>query len=400
MMAMLSFKGYSQSKTPQEKIRILKNGYIIQLTSDNASVKKGSLVIEGDKIKEILYEEVSEIADADIIDITGKYVLPGLVDAHVHLATVPKEERNENNQYMEQQLDKMLFAGITTVRDMAGNAIILGDYKRAVSLGQVKGPDIYHAAMFAGPGYFEMTRRFPSGKRSPKDTPWEQTITDTTTISLAIARAKGAGVSGIKIYSDLSKELVQKITEEAKLQGLQAWAHAAIFPASPMDIAQSKVHSMSHAFDIVYGLDKKGPITREDKVTPIDTKKLDLLLQVMKENNIILDATNYIAENNKLYIGTVITKRAKEFGVKVAVGTDWPYLMEDEIPFYKELRLLVEKSGFTMAEALWSATQIGTESIGLTDRGSIKEGKRADFLITNENPLDGTISIKGCCTWL
>lgn len=149
MMAMLSFKGYSQSKTPQEKIRILKNGYIIQLTSDNASVKKGSLVIEGDKIKEILYEEVSEIADADIIDITGKYVLPGLVDAHVHLATVPKEERNENNQYMEQQLDKMLFAGITTVRDMAGNAIILGDYKRAVSLGQVKGPDIYHAAMFA-----------------------------------------------------------------------------------------------------------------------------------------------------------------------------------------------------------------------------------------------------------
>lgn len=51
MMAMLSFKGYSQSKTPQEKIRILKNGYIIQLTSDNASVKKGSLVIEGDKIK-------------------------------------------------------------------------------------------------------------------------------------------------------------------------------------------------------------------------------------------------------------------------------------------------------------------------------------------------------------
>lgn len=70
MMAMLSFKGYSQSKTPQEKIRILKNGYIIQLTSDNASVKKGSLVIEGDKIKEILYEEVSEIADADIIEYT------------------------------------------------------------------------------------------------------------------------------------------------------------------------------------------------------------------------------------------------------------------------------------------------------------------------------------------
>lgn len=68
--------------------------------------------------------------------------------------------------------------------------------------------------------------------------------------------------------------------------------------------------------------------------------------------------------------------------------------MEDEIPFYKELRLLVEKSGFTMAEALWSATQIGTESIGLTDRGSIKEGKRADFLITNENPLEGLSQLK------
>src|SRR5690606_32063957 len=135
---------------------------------------------------------------------------------------------------------RMIYAGITTVRDMAGNGIILADYKRATQLNQVAGPEIFYSAQFAGPGYFKEMRTYASRIESKVDSPWEQTITDTTNIQLAIARAKGAGITGIKIYNDLSPQLVARITKEAHAQGIKAWSHAAVFPASPYSIAEAK----------------------------------------------------------------------------------------------------------------------------------------------------------------
>lgn len=114
----------------------------------------------------------------------------------------------------------------------------------------------------------------------------------------------------------------------------------------------------------------------------------------MKENNVILDATNYIAENNAMTNGVKVTKRAHELGVKITVGTDWPYVYEPEIPLFKEMRLLIQKCGFTNAQALHSATKINAESIGVEDRGVIEAGKRADILVVNKNPLEDIDNVK------
>jgi len=305
-----------------------------------------------------------------------------------------KKGRNENNAFMEKQLNKMLYSGITTVRDMAGNAIILSDYARASNLNQIPAPSIFYASQFAGPKYFNEIRSYSTYTGSKNDTPWAQSITDSTNIPLAIARAKGVGVTGIKIYANLKPSLVAKIVKEAKKQGLQSWSHAAVFPASPFQIATAKVNTMSHAWDMMYGLNNQGTITREDLAVDINYDKLDSLLHIMKNNNIILDATNYIAENNSMHNGVNVTKRSHKLGVKVSVGTDWPYLYEPEIPFFKELRLLTNKCGFTIEEALFSATKIGAESIGLTDRGVIENGKKADIIVLTKNPLTDLENLK------
>lgn len=390
-----SYSQYQTDPIVKDSLLVLKNGSIITLTSEGSSVKKGTITIEDGKIKEIEYKDLSKIyPDAKVIDLQGKYILPGLIDSHVHLATVPKANRNENNEYMEKQLDLMLFSGITTVRDMVGNGIILADYKRATRLNQVPGPEIFYAAQFAGPEYFNEVRRYASRFESQTDTPWEQTITDTTNMQLAIARAKGAGVTGIKIYAELSPQLVAKITKEAHAQGIKAWSHSAVFPASPYSIAEAGVNTMSHAWDIMYGLKDEYEITRNSLLDGIDYKQLDKLLLLMKKNNIILDATNYIAENNNMTNGVKITKRAHELGVKISTGTDWPYTFEPEIPLFKEMRLLIDKCGFTTADVLYSATKIGTETIGLNDRGVLEPGKRADILIVNKNPLEDIENIK------
>lgn len=386
--------GHSQGKQIQgkykPKLTILKNGFIFD---DNFGLKTGSIVIEDNQIKDLVYtDNLSKYQEATIIDITGKFVLPGLIDTHVHLTTVVGADRKKKDKNMEDQLSKMIYAGITSVRDMTGDAIILAEYKRASNLNQLPAPSIFYAAQFAGPAYFGLMRK---GSKEKKDFPWERTITDTTDLKIVIAEAKGAGVTGIKIYSDLSARLVKKIVKEAKHQGLKSWSHAAVFPATPTDAAHAKVNSMSHAFDIPYDF-SVGKMDHHKKPPAIDTLKLDKLLLLMKKNNVILDATNYIGKNNKLFDGIKVTKRAHELGVKVSTGTDWPYLFEKDnvVPLFKEIKILVDECNFSTKEVLISATKIGAESIGVEDRGVIAIGKRADLYITNSDPVQNIENLK------
>ncbi|MEP6928734.1 MAG: amidohydrolase family protein [Flavobacterium sp.] len=379
----------SQSKNTA-KITILQNGFIFD---EKFEANKGSLVISGTKITDILYDDnFSKYKDAILIDITGKYVMPGLIDTHVHLATAPDPIKEKNNKYMYDQLSKMIYAGITTVRDMTGDAIILAEYKRASNLNQLPAPSIFYAAQFAGPGYFNLMRK---NSKENSDSPWERTITDKTDIKMAVAEAKGAGVTGIKIYTDLTPDLVKKIVKEAKNQGLQSWSHSAVFPATPTDVANAKVNSMSHAFDIPYDF-SLGKMDHHKNPPAIDSVKMDKLLLLMKANNIILDPTNYIGNNNKLFDGMKITKRAHELGVRVSTGTDWPYLFEEAntTPLFKEIKILTEQCGFTNKDVLISATKTGAESIGLEDRGVLAVGKRADLYITNSNPIQNIENLK------
>lgn len=360
---------------------ILRNANIVDIAS-SSPIKKGAIIIRGGIILKIIEDNEEVGSEGELIDMEGQYVIPGLIDAHVHLATVPNSDFHKNQNNMEEVLHKMLVAGITTVRDMAGDGNILTYYKRAAELDQLPAPEIYFAAQFAGPAYFDLLNQ--QGEDVWGNRVWSRTITDTTDLYLAVAEAKGLGASGIKIYADLSPELVQKITKEAHEQGMKAWSHSYIQPALPSDNVKAEVNTMSHAFDMAHEVNPK----MEDKMKPVDPKDLDKVLKGMKEKNILLDPTNYLAENNQMSNGVAITKRAAKIGVQIVAGTDWPYDIDDRIPLLEELKILVNKVHLSPLEALRSATQMGAMAIGLSDRGVIAEGKRADLVILPKNPLD------------
>lgn len=379
------FSSYSQTTAEIDTSTqiVLKDAFIIN-GKVNTKIKKGSIIIKNDKIAAVVYDNDFTLPEnSKVINLEGKYVVPGLIDAHVHLATVPKMNLHLNQKETESVLKKMLFAGITTVRDMAGNGAILGYYKRASKLNLIPAPEIYFAAQFAGPTYFNQINSYKEASTEGSK-PWSRTITDSTNMKLAVAEAKGVGVTGIKIYSDLSAELVEKITTEAHRQGLKAWAHAAVFPALPSEVINAKVNTISHAYDMAHEINHD--IMAKSK--PINPKQLDELFEKMIQYNIILDPTNYLAQNNGLKNGVKITKRAHKKGVKIVAGTDWPYNYDKGIPLIKELQILVSACGFTPLEAINSATQIGAESIGLKDRGVIAINKRADILVFTKNPMN------------
>ncbi|MFA4866793.1 MAG: amidohydrolase family protein [Pedobacter sp.] len=391
LMSLLLWQVAVYAQTPASIL--LKNATIID---GDANVKpfKGSVLIKEGKIYSISAAVPKTIdAKTRVIDCTGKFITPGLMDSHVHLGTGDLTDLKKAYATTDSIMKNLLLHGITTVRDMAGNAPFLAECKKKVQEGKVPGPDMYYAAQFAGPGYFAMMGAGRKGEEDLGKTSWYRSISSKADVKPAIADAKKAGVTGIKIYASLSKELIREITNEAHQQGLLAWAHGAIFPSKPMDVAQSNVNSMSHANDLVFQQIKGDTIeigaawAQLYKGLKLDTNVRDQMLSEMKRRGTFLDPTVFHAENNKMVNAALITRRANELGVKIVAGTDWIFPSKNEsVPLLDEMKLLAVKCGMSNLQVIEAASLNGALVTGLKDRGVVRAGKRADLLILNADP--------------
>ena len=223
-----------------------------------------NLLIQGERIAG-LGPALAAAADTKVVDATGLYVTPGLINTHEHLATPP------NRSYALAQMKRDLYGGVTSVRDMADDLRQVGDLARAVRAREVPGPDIYYAALMAGPEFFTDPRtQAVSVGGVPGHVPWMQAIGPDTDLVQAVAMARGTWASAIKIYADLSAERVAAITAEAHRQGIPVWAHAAVFPASPAQVLEAGVDVVSHVCMLAYQASDAmpAPITPAPPWTP------------------------------------------------------------------------------------------------------------------------------------
>jgi len=148
--------------------------------------------------------------DASIIDGRGKWVMPGLIDAHVHMSG--PEVADAGRLY--------LAFGITTVRDTGGHPDILRARLRSFDSGEQAGPRIFMAArsLDGDPLKWAGDKSVPRQVRTAED------------VRTAIAEAKRDGASFIKLYGGLSRSLLIEGIREAHRQGLKATAD--ILPVS------------------------------------------------------------------------------------------------------------------------------------------------------------------------
>lgn len=357
--------------------------------------RKESVLIENGMISRISSgKSIRAGKDVTVIDCTGKFIAPGMFDAHVHLATLDLSDEGVARKTTDSILSNMLRHGITTVRDMAGDARFLSVLSKAAEKENLHSPSIYYAAQFAWPEYFEMMNRGRKGTDGKY--PWARCIADTTNIRQVIAEAKAWGVTGIKIYADLSASLVQQITKEAHVQGLLAWSHAAVNPALPMDIAAAGVNSMSHANDLLFqqfpaGTDLTKVWTAIYKGLKADSAQLFPVLQQMKNRHIYLDPTLFHNLNNSMKNAAVIARWAHQLGVQMVSGTDWIYPTTNEpVPLMNELQHLTRDAGLSNAATIQAATLNSARVTGLRDRGLVRKGMRADLLLLQNNPLQNT----------
>lgn len=364
-----------------------------------AFIRDSVIVVDGEQIVAV-GKDVRIPQQAEQVRIDGRFVIPGLVNSHVHLATQARPRE------AEAYLRRELYSGVTAVRDMAGDVRLLSELKREAASGEIVSPDIYYASLMAGPSFFADPRTQQAAQGfAPGTAPWMLAVTRQTELKTAVAAARGTGATAIKIYANLDASLVKAITAEAHRQNLLVWAHAAVFPASPLDVANSGVDVMSHASYLAYQPTGQIPPSYEargaiDPRTWHVDEPTEMLFQRMKENGTILDATVDVAfrQPSPKWPGALVarvTREAHQRGVLISAGTDDDANWRDpDSALLFEISLLVHEVGMGPAEALRSATQIGARTFGAQDSmGTIETGKLANFVVLGSNPLENIANL-------
>ena len=172
-----------------------------------------AVVVEGELITAVvpageLGEELRE--GAEIVDASDWFAIPGLIEAHTHVATMADRARAEFI------LNRQLYAGITTARDMAGDVRSLMDLQRASLVKEIDAPDLHFSALMAGPEFFTDPRTVSSAAgETPGAVSWMQAVTGETDLAEAVGLARGTWATGIKTYAAIEGDLLAAITAEA-----------------------------------------------------------------------------------------------------------------------------------------------------------------------------------------
>jgi imidazolonepropionase-like amidohydrolase len=158
-------------------------------------------------------------ADA-IIDASGKYVLPGLINAHAHL----QEERGGKPQPLEYELNLWLASGITTVRDVGSDTKRALELRRQSAEGQIAAPRIFLYPMFGR-------------------------VKDAAAARARVRELKQIGADGIKILG-IDRDLMEAMMAEAKALGLRVAHHAGVEETNAWDDIRLGTTSIEHWYGI------------------------------------------------------------------------------------------------------------------------------------------------------
>ena len=390
-----------------------------------------AIVVEGEDVVAVV--PAGELGDgwrdgAEVVDGSTWFAIPGLIESHTHVATMADRAQAEFI------LNRQLYGGITTARDMAGDVRALMDLQRASLVKEIDAPDLRFAALMAGPGFFTDPRTVSSAAgETPGAVPWMQSVTQDTDLVEAVTLARGTWATGIKTYAAIDGELLAAIASEARKQGIPVWSHAHVGPARALEVARAGVRAMSHVCDIgsaaipadVFREGQEG--LRSGFVDiDLDDPAIDSVFAAMKRNGTVLDATLrivvQIGQRRMAAIDTAgarrptppidrrrrgvrprcettdafaLTRRAYEAGVMIAAGTDGMTPPASAFPaLHEEIRLLNEDAGMPMLDVLKAASLHGAIALGMEGQvGTLEPGKHANIVFLGEDPLAGAKSL-------
>ena len=334
---------------------------------------------------------------AEKINCRGKFVMPGVIDAHVHITwdgssdPVGLDEREGVYQAMVRGLNHArdsLKAGVTTVRDTGSMGDVAVEVAYAIQKGYAKGcrivpcgasiqsiyghvPNIGVIADTDG----ELIREI----REKKLLLTEKEIPCQWIKIMATGGAAGMEEVGPSMYS---QEQLQLIVAEAHRLHMKVAAHA-VSREGIVECIKAGIDTIEHGADIP---DEYLRMMKDKGLTLVPT--LAIYKVLAESYGIVPDRmvakSKAVTENQKSTFA-----RAREMGVRIALGTDSGSPNFGPQPAAFQEMLTMEEYGMPSAEVIRSATLTAAEVLGLEEQiGSLDEGKTADVLILSENPYE------------
>jgi imidazolonepropionase-like amidohydrolase len=428
--------GYAQSP-PSRVILLFQDVTVIDATGAPAQPHR-TVVVRGNRIDGIYDGDGAGLKQTGLnqsglnqaglnqvvrIDGKGKFLIPGLWDMHVHMVF-----GDWFPQGKQITLPLLIANGITGVRDMGSELEVLEQWRKEITAGTLIGPRMW----ISGPMLDGPQPRFPS--------------------SIAIATAqdgrgavddlKRRGADFIKLQSLLPREAVFAIADEARKQRISFVGHVPdSVRASEASNAGQK--SFEHLIGIFEGSSPleddflKGPKTETRFLSTYDPARASALFALLAKNQTwqcptlvwerggnLIDQTDFASDARARYVPASwkavtwkrftdqiehefntddratrtrfvekeleVVNRMHRAGVPFLAGTDTPagvYVFPG-FSLHEELQRFVA-AGFTPMEALQTATRNPARFLGMENRlGTIEQGKLADLVLLNANPLD------------
>ena len=390
-------------------------------------LENGAIVFEGSQILDIgPAATLQRPAGAEIIDLTGKTIIPALISAHSHLGQckgiIGPSPENYTRENVQHQLEQFERYGVLTVMSLGLNKDVLYSWREEQLAGKLDGADIFTADR--GLGVQRGAPPFPL----PQDQVYRPTNVEEARKDVSESAQRHPDM--IKMWLDdlfgtapkMAPEIFSAVIEqahaiadEAHKRKLKVAAHlfylndAKALVKAGIDVIAHSVRDLpvdaefieaAKANGVVYiptlDLDESQYIYAEQPAWMQEsffTRAVDpALLERWKSPLYAKEMqANPNTPKNKAAaaMGQHNVKVLFDAGVKVAFGTDSGALPTRVQGFaeHRELQLLV-RSGLTPEDAIVCATKNSAAVIGATDRGTLEVGKKADFLVLNDNPLD------------
>jgi len=381
---------------------IIKGGKVIDGTP-NPPLDKATIIIENYEIKEILQNDGSlstNISSEDIVlDATDKVILPGLINAHLHLFLDAGRSPLEDLSYEKGSLGllksvkrcKMILnKGITAIRDMGAKDYGIVSLKEAIDKDIIQGPHIVTCGKAIA-----MTGGHALAIAITVDGPNEMRKIVRELLSercdfIKVFATGGFGEIGERLDSyELTLDEIKVAVEIAHAAGKRVAAHA-YGNTGIWNAIQSGVDSIEHA-----------TLLDEQAISEIVRKGIFLVPTLSNTYQLSTygkdhGLPDYMIEVAKRFFPVMVDhfKKAYEAGVKLAAGTDGGSWLNPHYDIITELKLRGE-AGVSNQDLIRMATQIAAECIGLEHEiGSIQVGKKADLVILDDDPLKNIDNLK------
>ena len=394
-------------------ITCYKNCVLLDGTRGMTARPHMSVLVEDDRIVRVCDD--SEVSgDVEFVELGGMYLLPGLINLHIHLPSggKPKKKQTDNarlvkllmsNAVTRYVVDRMcesyarteLMSGCTTVRTVGGVRTVDSMIRDRINRNEITGPRILAADMAVSVPGGHMAGSLAYEATSPDEAAaFVDRIAEgkpdliKLMITGGVLDAKAVGEPG---ELKMPPEYVKAACDEAHRLGYSVAAHVES-PEGVRVALENGVDTIEHGAapdDEIIQLFKTRGASLVATLSPA-------LPYALFDRNVSYCSEMEQANGRIVFEGIInCAKAALENGIPVGLGTDTGCPFITHYDMWRELNYFVKYCGVSPAFALYTATLGNARIVGIdSETGSIEPGKSADFIVCADDPLEDLSALR------